>query len=83
MMVHCLSNYVWGRQFPKLDLIFEVTEALDGDLDLLELDPLELDLELELEEDLDPEPEPLELEPESLDRDFLSFFFVLCVDMIG
>ena len=55
----------------------EPAEARDGDLDLLELEPLELDLELELDEDRDPEPEPLELEPESLERDFLRFFFVL------
>ena len=60
-----------------------VTEARDGDLDLLELDPLELDLELELDDDLDPEPEPLELDPESLERDFLRFFLALCVDIIG
>lgn len=62
---------------PRLDFIFEVTDARDGDLDLLELDPLELDLELELEDERDPDPERLDPDPESLERDFLRFLLVL------
>ena len=56
--------------------VFE-DEVLVGDLDLLELEPLELDRELDEDEDRDPDPDPLDPEPESLERDFLRFFLVL------